>query len=71
MSRRHNDANVLCLASDVMGEELIRRVVAGWLTTEFDRGGRHERRVRKIAWIEQGKDPTRYNERNGLREDGS
>jgi len=71
MSRRHNDANVLCLASDVMGEELIRRVVAGWLTTEFDRGGRHERRVRKIAWIEQGKDPTQYNERNGLREDGS
>jgi len=54
-----------------MGEELIRRVVAGWLTTEFDRGGRHERRVRKIAWIEQGKDPTQYNERNGLREDGS
>lgn len=60
MSRRHNDANVLCLASDVLGEELIRRIVSGWLATEFEPGGRHERRVRKIAWIEQGKDPADY-----------
>lgn len=66
MSRRHNDANVLCLASDVMGEELMRRIVVDWLATEFEPGGRHERRVRKIAWIEQGKDPSKYHEKNGL-----
>jgi ribose 5-phosphate isomerase B len=66
MSRRHNNANILCLASDVLGEELIRRIVAGWLLTEFDGGGRHERRVRKIAWIEEGKDPCQYDEKNGL-----
>ncbi len=70
MSRRHNNANVLCLASDVLGEELIRRIVASWLSTEFEGGGRHERRVRKMAWIEQGKDPTTYNEDNGLQADG-
>ncbi len=64
MSRRHNNANVLCLASDVMGEELIRRIVSGWLETAFEGGGRHERRVKKMAWIEQGKDPTRYDEEN-------
>ncbi len=58
MSRRHNDSNILCLASDVLGEELIRRIVTGWLETEFESGGRHERRVTKIAWIEQGKDPS-------------
>ena len=69
MSRRHNDANVLCLASDVLGDELIRRIVMSWLSTEFEPGGRHERRVRKIAWIEEGKDPTAYEARNGLRED--
>ena len=69
MSRRHNNANILCLASDVLGEELIRRIVSSWLTTEFDPGGRHERRVRKIGWIEEGKDPSQYHEANGLAED--
>ena len=58
MSRRHNDANALCLASDVTGEELMRRIVVSWLSTEFESSGRHLRRVRNIAWIEQGKDPT-------------
>ena len=62
MSRRHNNANALCLASDVLGEELVRRIVRSWLETEFEGGGRHERRVRKVAWIEMGKDPTTYKE---------
>lgn len=66
MSRRHNNANVLCLASDVIGQELIRRIVASWVETEFESGGRHERRVRKIAWIERGLDPNEYDEENGL-----
>ena len=70
MSRRHNNSNVLCLASDVLGEELMRRIVSSWLSTEFDGGGRHERRVRKITWIEQGKDPLQYDEENGLKENG-
>jgi ribose 5-phosphate isomerase B len=69
MSRRHNNANVLCLASDVLGEELIRRIVVSWLTTDFEPGGRHERRVRKVGWIEQGKDPNSYHEANGLAAD--
>lgn len=63
MSRRHNDANALCLASDVMGEELMRRIVSSWLNTEFEPGGRHTRRVRKIAWIEAGHDPALYDEK--------
>ena len=69
MSRQHNDANILCLASDVLGEELIRRIVLSWLETEFDGGGRHERRVRKMAWIEQGKDPNLYDEEGALVDD--
>jgi ribose 5-phosphate isomerase B len=68
MSRRHNNANVLCLASDVLGEELMRRIVASWLDTSFDGGGRHERRVRKIALIERGLSPLEYEEQNGLSE---
>ncbi len=66
MSRRHNNANVLCLASDVMGEELMRRIVVSWLETDFDGGGRHERRVTKMSWIEQGKDPSDYHDKNDL-----
>jgi ribose 5-phosphate isomerase B len=66
VSRRHNDANVLCLASDVLGEELMRRIVISWMTCEFERGGRHERRVRKIGWIEQGRDPSHYGENSDL-----
>ncbi len=57
MSRRHNDANILCLASDTTGEELIRRIVIAWLDTDFEGGGRHQRRVDKIGMIEQGQDP--------------
>jgi ribose 5-phosphate isomerase B len=48
MSRRHNDLNVLCLSADLLGEKLITRMVEIWLTTPFD-GGRHTRRIEKIA----------------------
>jgi ribose 5-phosphate isomerase B len=51
MSRRHNDANVLCLPGDLLGDELIRRVVDVWLRTEYE-GGRHDRRLQKIAEFE-------------------
>ena len=52
MSRRHNDANVLCLSADLLGEGLIDRMVRIWLETEFE-GGRHARRVEKITKIEK------------------
>ena len=64
LSRRHNNANVLCLASDVQGEELMRRIVLSWLKTDFEGngGGRHYRRVKKIEMIEQSQDPSTYEE---------
>jgi ribose 5-phosphate isomerase B len=51
MSRRHNDANVLCLSADLLGEELIERMVRLWLETPFE-GARHARRVEKIVRYE-------------------
>jgi ribose 5-phosphate isomerase B len=51
MSRRHNDANVLCLSADLLGDRLINRMIELWLKTEFE-GGRHARRVEKIGQIE-------------------
>lgn len=47
MSRRHNDANVLCLGARVLGSGLAERIVRVWLSSPFE-GGRHVRRVRKI-----------------------
>jgi ribose 5-phosphate isomerase B len=51
MSRRHNDANVLCLSADLLGEEMMERLIRVWLETEFE-GGRHARRVDKIMKYE-------------------
>jgi ribose 5-phosphate isomerase B len=51
MSRRHNDANVLCLSADLLGDELIERMIRIWLDTAFE-GGRHSRRVEKIIHFE-------------------
>ena len=52
LSRRHNDLNVLCLSGDMLGEKLADRLVEIWLKTPFE-GGRHARRNRKIAELEQ------------------
>jgi ribose 5-phosphate isomerase B len=51
ISRRHNDLNVLCLSSDILGERLVDRLIDIWLKTEFE-GGRHARRVQKILELE-------------------
>lgn len=59
MSRRHNDANILCVSADLLGDELIDRMLRIWLETEFE-GGRHARRVEKILKFEA--------ERNSLAE---
>jgi ribose 5-phosphate isomerase B len=52
MSRLHNDANVLCLSADLLGDRLVNRMVEIWLQTEFE-GGRHARRIAKIADLEK------------------
>jgi len=51
MSRLHNDANVLCLSADLLGERLVNRMVELWVNTDFEEG-RHARRIEKIAQIE-------------------
>ncbi len=49
-SRQHNDANILCLGVD-LDDDTIREIVEVFLSTAFD-GGRHSRRVDKIASME-------------------
>ncbi len=52
MSRLHNDANILCMGSRIIGSGLAIEIVNTWLTTPFE-GERHGRRVEKINLIER------------------
>ena len=52
MSREHNNANVLALGARIVKEEDAVRIVDRWLATPFA-GGRHERRVEKMAAMER------------------
>lgn len=61
LSRSHNNANVLCLSGDLLGQRLIEKIVDVWLHTEFE-GGRHARRIHKIGAIEKGIDPASVKE---------
>ena len=47
MTRRHNDANVLCLGERLVTKEVAERIVDVFLATPFE-GGRHISRVAKI-----------------------
>jgi len=55
MTREHNDANVLTLGAKYLDEERALNLIHVFLNTEFA-GGRHARRVAKIAQLEQGRD---------------
>jgi ribose 5-phosphate isomerase B len=52
MARAHNDANVLCMGERVTGLGIGGAIVAEFLAQPFE-GGRHERRVKKIADLEK------------------
>jgi ribose 5-phosphate isomerase B len=47
MSRRHNDANVLCMGGRVLSPVAAAALLRLWLETPFE-GGRHLTRIRKV-----------------------
>lgn len=51
-SREHHHCNVLCLGADLLSDEHIRTIVQIFLSTSCETG-RHQRRIEKIARIEQ------------------
>lgn len=51
MTRRHNDANVLCMGARVIGSCLAEDIVDIFLDNEFE-GGRHKTRVDMMTEIE-------------------
>lgn len=46
--RQHNDANVLVMPGRFINHEMARKIMNEFLSTNFE-GGRHQRRVEKIA----------------------
>lgn len=44
LSRQHNNANILCIGSRILGESLAKDIVDIWISTDF-LGERHQRRV--------------------------
>ena len=49
ITRQHNDSNVLVLPARFIDNEMALAILNQWLETEFDAGGRHTRRLTKIA----------------------
>lgn len=52
MTRRHNNANMLAMGAGVVGPLMARQIVEAFLKFEFE-GGRHQRRIDKIAAVEE------------------
>ncbi|MEO1022371.1 MAG: ribose 5-phosphate isomerase B [Bacteroidota bacterium] len=52
MTKKHNNANVLCLPGRELNESQLKDILDAWFTSEFE-GGRHERRVNKIESLTQ------------------
>lgn len=52
VSRKHNDANCLCLGGRVLKPAEAREIVVAWMDSPFE-GGRHARRVGKITELEK------------------
>ena len=49
----HDDMNVLCLGSEVIGPSLARELVVTFLNATFDGGERYVERLQKVAELER------------------
>ena len=49
----HDDMNVLCLGSEIVGPSLARDLIATFLTARFDGGERYVKRLKKIEDLER------------------
>jgi ribose 5-phosphate isomerase B len=49
----HDDMNVLCLGSEIVGAELAADLIRAFLRAEFDGGERYVRRLEKIEQMEK------------------
>jgi ribose 5-phosphate isomerase B len=50
---QHDDMNVLCIGSGIVGGDLVAELIAAFLAAEFDGGERYRRRLEKIEAMER------------------
>ena len=50
----HDDMNVLCLGSEIIGASVARELVSVFLAARFDGGDRYVARLEKVAAMERG-----------------
>lgn len=52
-ARQHNDANILCLGSRMIGPEMARACIEAFMLTDFTPGddGRHRRRIQRMMTL--------------------
>ena len=50
----HDDMNVLCLGSEIIGPSVARELVGVFLAAEFDGGARYVERLQKVERMERG-----------------
>ncbi len=64
LARQHNDANVLAFGGRVVDERTAIEIVREFLNAQFE-GGRHQRRIEKIAALEAAPGPAKQAARGG------
>lgn len=52
-SRKSNNANIMCLGSQVTGVELAKTLVTIWMKSEYTPGGRSEPKIQRIYEYEK------------------
>jgi len=53
-SRKSNNANIMCMGSQVVGVELAKTLVTIWMNSEYTAGGRSEPKIQRIYEYEKG-----------------
>jgi len=51
----HDDMNVMCLGSRIVGEEVARELVRAYVNAEFQPEARYLRRLNKVTLLENGR----------------
>lgn len=53
LAREANHCNILCIATELLSDAMMEKIVKEFVDTAFQTGGRHDRRIKKIKAIEE------------------
>lgn len=52
ITREHNDSNILVLGPRYTEEDVLYKIIDNWLDTDYSSDPRHDRRIKKVAEVE-------------------